>query len=68
VVQAAVAGEGIALGWKRLLEIHLKDKLLIPLPVESMPTRGAYQLARHENSEQKVHSTRIEDWFCSQAG
>jgi DNA-binding transcriptional LysR family regulator len=68
VVQAAVAGEGIALGWKRLLEIHLKDKLLVPLPVESMPTRGAYQLARHENSEQKVHSTRIEDWFCSQAG
>jgi DNA-binding transcriptional LysR family regulator len=68
VVQAAVAGEGIALGWKRLLDGHLKDKLLVPLLVGSMRTRGAYHLARHENSEQKVHSTRIEDWFCSQAG
>jgi DNA-binding transcriptional LysR family regulator len=67
LLQAAVAGEGIALGWKRLLHGHLKDKLLVPLPVGSMRTQGAYHLSRHENSEQKAHSARIEDWFCSQA-
>jgi DNA-binding transcriptional LysR family regulator len=65
-LQAAVAGEGIALGWKRLLDSHLTDKLLVPLPVQSMPMKGAYFLARHENSEPKVHSARIEDWLCSQ--
>jgi LysR family glycine cleavage system transcriptional activator len=68
VLQAAVAGEGIALGWKRLLDAHLKDELLVPLPVGSMPTLGAYHLARHENSEPKVHSARIADWLCSQDG
>jgi LysR family transcriptional regulator, glycine cleavage system transcriptional activator len=67
-LQAAVAGEGIALGWKRLLGSHLAERLLIPLPVGSMPIKGAYYLARHENSEPKVHSARIEDWLCSQDG
>jgi LysR family glycine cleavage system transcriptional activator len=66
VLQAAVAGEGIALGWKRLIDSHLRDKLLVPLPVGSMRTPGAYYLARHENSEPKVHSARIGDWLCSQ--
>ena len=66
VLQAAVAGEGIALGWKRLLDAYLRDKLLIPLPVGSMRAPGAYHLARHENSEPKVHSARIGDWLCSQ--
>jgi LysR family transcriptional regulator, glycine cleavage system transcriptional activator len=68
VLQAAVAGEGIALGWKRLLDAHLKDELLVPLPVGSMRTHGAYHLAHHENSEPKVHSARIADWLCSQDG
>jgi DNA-binding transcriptional LysR family regulator len=68
VVQAAVAGEGIALGWKRLLDGHLKDKLLVPLPVGSMRTHGAYHLARHEESVHKVYSSQVEEWFCSQSG
>jgi DNA-binding transcriptional LysR family regulator len=68
VLQAAVAGEGVALGWKRLLDPYLKDKLLTPLPVASMRPPGAYHLVRHQSSEDKVHSGRIADWLCSQDG
>lgn len=65
VVQAAVGGQGIALGWKGLIDDHISSGLLAPVgPALEVRERG-YWLIRPERAGQPI--SRLGSWLLSEA-
>lgn len=67
-LQAALAGEGIALGWSLTAQLLLKNNLLVrPLPDEIRTDRAFFLLASDRLSQNDKWKTLI-DWFMLQVG
>ncbi|MBP2235741.1 putative choline sulfate-utilization transcription factor [Sinorhizobium kostiense] len=65
VVQAAVGGQGIALGWKGLVDDHMSSGLLVPVGATlEVPERG-YWLVQPERASQPVN--RLGSWLIGEA-
>lgn len=65
VVQAAVGGEGIAIGWKGLVDDYISSGLLVPVgPTLAIAERG-YWLARPERASRAV--SRLGNWLMNEA-
>ncbi|HXV32308.1 MAG TPA: LysR family transcriptional regulator [Sinorhizobium sp.] len=65
VVQAAVGGQGIAIGWKGLVDEHISSGLLVSVgPTLDMRERG-YWLVQPERASQPVG--RLGNWLISEA-
>lgn len=65
VVQAAVGGQGIALGWKGLVDDHISSGLLVPVGATlEVPERG-YWLVQPERAGQPVN--RLGSWLIAEA-
>lgn len=69
ILQAAQEGQGVALGWQRLVQPFLDSgQLTRPLP-DSLRTEGAYYLLVQPGSlELRPELRRVYEWLCQEAG
>ncbi|AVA26359.1 LysR substrate-binding domain-containing protein [Rhizobium sp. LEGMi198b] len=66
VMQGALSGEGIALGWNFSAQLLLQNKLLVrPLDV-SVKTGGAFFLVANERRTEQDKLNILVEWFLSQ--
>ncbi|CDX14716.1 putative Glycine cleavage system transcriptional activator [Mesorhizobium sp. ORS 3324] len=66
-LQAALAGEGIALGWSLTAQQLVKNRLLVrPLPTEIKTERAFFLLASDDVSKNKRCKILV-DWFLAQS-
>jgi len=67
VIQAAVAGQGVALGWRHLVDEFLEaGQLVRPIPA-SQVSDGAYYLVRPEDAAESPEVRVFVDWLLSEA-
>ncbi|WP_188255748.1 LysR substrate-binding domain-containing protein [Pseudaminobacter soli (ex Zhang et al. 2022)] len=62
-VQAALAGEGIALGWSLTAQLLLERKLLVPAIDKSVRTGNAFFLVGSGNSAKSAESDKLAKWI-----
>lgn len=65
LVQAAIAGQGIGLGWGTLLDDVVEHRLLLPLTGFSLASAGGYYLSEARPQERSNAKTRFIDWVLS---
>ncbi|NQV44518.1 MAG: LysR family transcriptional regulator [Rhodospirillales bacterium] len=64
VLQAAAAGQGIALGWRHLADSYLDGgSLVAPLGTQSVATGFGYYLLVPRNRPTSVDTTQFRDWL-----
>ncbi|MCB1883752.1 MAG: LysR family transcriptional regulator [Geminicoccaceae bacterium] len=63
VVQAALAGEGLALGWRPLVDDLLKAGRLVPALDRPVRTACGYHLVRRRGQEESVPARRFLAWL-----
>lgn len=68
VVQAAIAGQGLALGWRRLLHPMLEAGTLVPAIPERLQTQNAYHLVSRPLAELTPPVVEVRDWILEEAG
>ncbi|HEY7690334.1 MAG TPA: LysR substrate-binding domain-containing protein [Dongiaceae bacterium] len=66
-VQAAVDGIGIVLGWKYLLQNHLRQGLLVPAIDVSVPTTQAYHQMLSERRHASGNVDLLRRWIETEA-
>jgi len=67
VIQAAVAGQGVALGWRHLVDEFLESGQLVrPIPA-SQVSDGGYYLVRPEDAAESSEVRVFVDWLLSEA-
>lgn len=65
ILQAAMAGKGIALGWAHLIAHPLNDGLLVVCGDQAMRTHENYMLATQRGAVRKLVS-EIKDWMLAE--
>ncbi len=66
-VQAAVNGQGIALGWRRLLA-DLLDSGALVRPIEAaLPSTNAYYVILPAGSPPSADALALHDWIVAEA-
>lgn len=65
LIQAAVAGHGIALGWRPLVDALLRDGQLVSLPVPPLSTRRGYFLVQPRGREPWEALDSLRDWIVA---
>jgi len=68
VVQAAIAGQGLALGWRRLIGPLLAAGTLVAATPERLQTQNAYHLVSRPLSELTPPVSLVRDWILREAG
>lgn len=67
LLQAAAAGQGIALGWQHLVDDLLTAGNLIALPVEPLATEGMFYLRSLQPLPDDSPAGRLRTWLSSSA-
>lgn len=67
LVQAAIAGEGVGLGWGTLLDDVIEHQLLVPLKPFSVASVGGYYLTEPRPGERSNAKAHFIDWVLSGA-
>ena len=65
LIQAAVAGHGVALGWRPLVDALLRDGQLAGLPVPALRTRRGYFLVQPRGREPWEALDSLRDWIAA---
>ena len=65
LIQAAVAGHGVALGWRPLVDALLRDGQLVSLPVPSLTTRRGYFLVQPRGREPWEALDSLRNWIVA---
>ncbi len=68
VIQAAQAGQGIALGWRRLVEQQLEAGSLVRPITSSLPADYSYFVATPNAAERRPEASAFHDWLLTEAG
>ncbi|MDO6962482.1 LysR substrate-binding domain-containing protein [Rhizobium alvei] len=68
VIQAALAGQGVALGWQHLLESQLSSGALLPVTSHTYHTGGAFYVVWPRSRELSMPAQRVRDWLLAQGG
>jgi putative choline sulfate-utilization transcription factor len=64
VVEAAISGQGVALGWRGLIDGHLDRGTLVPFGAEVSPPDRGYFLV---NSDSRAAAAeKLQDWLLSE--
>ena len=63
LLQAAAAGEGVALGWRHLVDEFLAAGTLVPLLADAMKAPGAFYLRTTRPAADDSPVARLRDWF-----
>ncbi len=67
VLQAAMAGEGIALGWRHVVESLLQSKLLAPAVKQSWVTGEEFHLIWSDKTTLSASAQQVRDWIITEA-
>ncbi|WP_024276989.1 LysR family transcriptional regulator [Xanthobacter sp. 126] len=65
VVQAALLGQGVALGWLNVICHWLRNKMLIPASPRLMTTGRHCQFVRSRDKATRVIVTEVRDWIIA---
>jgi len=65
LIQAAVAGHGVALGWRPLVDALLRDGQLVSLPVPALTTQRGYFLVQPRGREPWEALDSLRDWIVA---
>ena len=67
VLQAAIAGEGIALGWRHVVESLLQSKLLAPAVKQSWVTGEEFHLIWSDKTTLSTSAQQVRDWIITES-
>ncbi len=67
VLQAAMAGEGIALGWRHVTESLVTQNLLVPVGPWALETENAFHLVWSERTRLSDTADAVRQWILSPA-
>ena len=67
VIQAAMAGEGVAIGWRHVTESLIKKRLLVPVLAQSWITGEEFHLIWSERTELSPSAQRVRDWIIEES-
>jgi DNA-binding transcriptional LysR family regulator len=67
VIQAAMAGEGIAIGWRHVVEPLMQKKLLVPLASVSWKTNEEFHLIWSDKNTLSSAAEQVRDWIILEA-
>lgn len=63
VIQAVLAGEGIALGWRHLTGRQTRSGALVPVGGHVLDTGKAFYVVWPRGRELNTHAARVRDWL-----
>jgi DNA-binding transcriptional LysR family regulator len=66
VIQAVLAGEGIALGWNHLIEGQVRSGQLVQVGGHALDTGHAFYVVWPRSRELTPSAARVRDWLLSQ--
>ena len=67
VIQAAMAGEGVAIGWRHVTESLIKKRLLVPVLPQSWVTGEEFHLIWSDKTELSPSAQRVRDWIIEES-
>ena len=67
VIQAAMAGEGIALGWRHVVDPLIKSRLLVPVVPQSWITGEEFHLIWSDKSTLTESACQVRDWIIEES-
>ncbi len=67
VIQAAMAGEGIALGWRHVVDSLIKSRLLVPVVPKSWITGEEFHLIWSDRTTLSESACQVRDWIIEEA-
>ena len=67
VIQAAMAGEGIAMGWHHVTESLIRKRLLVPVLPQSWVTGEDFHLIWSDRTELSESARQVRDWIIEEA-
>ena len=67
VIQAAMAGEGIAIGWRHVTESLIAKRLLVPVLPQSWVTGEEFHLIWSGRTELSESAQQVRDWIIEEA-
>jgi DNA-binding transcriptional LysR family regulator len=62
-VQAAIDGVGISLGWRRMIDGHLRQGLLVPVVEAAVPATNAYYQVYSNQRPLGPAARALRDWL-----
>ena len=66
VIQAALAGEGVALGWQHLIERQMASGALVPVSDHVFETGMAFYVVWPRSRELSTPAKKVRDWLVEQ--
>jgi len=66
VVQAVLAGDGIALGWQHLIERQVQSGALVPVGSHVLDTGLAFYVVWPRSRELNMQARRVRDWLLEE--
>ena len=66
VIQAVLAGEGIALGWQHLIEAQVRSGVLVPVGGHVLATGAAFYVIWPKSRELSLPARKVRDWLVAQ--
>ena len=66
VIQAAMAGEGIAMGWRHVTESLIAKRLLVPVLPQSWITGEEFHLIWSNRTKLSDSALRVRDWILEE--
>jgi len=67
VIQAAMAGEGIALGWRHVVDSLIDTRLLVPVVPQSWITGEEFHLIWSDSTRLSESAEKVRDWIIKEA-
>jgi DNA-binding transcriptional LysR family regulator len=67
VIQAAMAGEGVAMGWRHVTEPLIAKRLLVPVLPQSWVTGEEFHLIWSDRAELSPSAAQVRDWIIEEA-
>jgi DNA-binding transcriptional LysR family regulator len=68
VIQAVLAGEGIALGWRHLIDRQISSGMLVPVGNYVLETGNAFYVVWPRSRELSIPARKVRDWLVRQGG
>jgi DNA-binding transcriptional LysR family regulator len=68
VIQAVLAGEGIALGWRHLIDRQISSGVLVPVGDYVLETGNAFYVVWPRSRELSIPARKVRDWLVRQGG
>lgn len=68
VLQAALAGEGVALGWHHLIERQVASGALVPVSPHVLETGSDFHVVWPRSRELSIPARQVRDWLLAQGG